>query len=211
MPLNTLFSFRARDSWEDLRDPRHREWGQDLVTLERDWLGRSFLQEQGLHWKNLTQVASLWSPEHLLFLVECWFETLDGEGSDSIELILRPENCEDYFHFEIGARGDLVDSHVREPRVDLDYRWESRCDLDVKVNQEERIWRALMRLPVEPLIGAGLGAAGGPEEGVVWGLNVGRTAGPETAREFAVWRPPYTPQPDFHQTGCLGNLFFLAE
>ncbi len=208
MPQNTLFSFFVPENPDALRNPRHSAWRRDsLVTLDRDWRGRSFLKEQGLHWKNLTQVASLWNSDTLFLLVECWFESLDRDG-DAIELILRPENCEDYFHWEVGPPDRCLDCHVMEPRVDLDYQWSSDSDLTVSIGQEERIWRAFLALPFRPILRASQ-CSGNPEVGDVWGINLARIVGSENTREVAIWRPPYTAQPDFHQTACLGNLMFL--
>lgn len=211
MPLNTLFSFRTGEQAENLKDARNREWKRESpITLDRDWLGRSFLKERGLEWKSLTQISSLWNPEALFLLAECWFAGPDQDSVDTLEIILRPENSEDYFYWEISPPDRCVDSHVLEPRVDLDYHWSSEARLDSDIDHERLIWRILLTFPFAPIVKAGQSSRP-PREGDVWGLNFCRRSGTDSDREIAVWRPPYTTRPDFHQTRCLGNLFFLEE
>lgn len=224
MPENTLFTYFTEESETTLFDFENPWWRRcDKVTIDRYWNGKSVLREKGYHWENLTRVASLWNEESILFYFQCWFNSLNVNREwstdesvyglwekDVVEVFLGPASCDDYFEIEASPLGQWLDVHVLKPRVHVDFSWNSGLKLKVKVDEKERIWRACLALPFQPMVEV-LALERTPQAGEAWRLNLYRMAGEEPDREYLSWRPTFTPRPDFHVPSSFGNLIFLAE
>lgn len=206
-----------------LFDPSHPDWKRaEKVAIERYWNGRPAMTLKGLQWNNLTRVASLWNTEALFFFFECWYESLyvnkDWPTSESVyglweydvaEVFLKPDGSDDYFEIEVSPLGQWLDVRVSKPRELVDFEWRSALTLRVVLIEEQRIWRAFLRLP---LCALSRNSVSGPflQEGDAWRVNLFRIAGPPSDRECLSWRPTFTREPDFHVPAAFGNLIFLG-
>jgi len=204
MPQNALFAHRPDTEFDPLESLTDAHWKvSDRITLERDWLGRSLIRQKGLGWRNLCEIRSLWTPSHLSFHIQCWFE--QPSDLDCVILLLRPASRADYFQIEVRPDGKPVDSHVRRPRVDVDYSWSSQLQVRSQIFPEERIWRASLQVPFS------LSWAAPPCVGEAWRFNVVRTVGEGADLDFISWRPTFTPLPDPHVPESFGVLVFLGS
>jgi hypothetical protein len=224
MPENTLFSHLCSVGDAELFDQQSDLWKRaDRVTIDRYWDGKAVLKEKGPEWRNLTQVASVWNHDTLYFYFHCWFDqlTVNPEWTtssaipglwekDVVEIFLRPESCDDYYEIEVSPLGQWLDIHILKPRVNADYRWESRLRLQVRVDQESRIWRVFVALPFIPLMQV-YGDKQCPRVGDSWRLNLYRMTGEPPDREYLAWCPTFTGKPDFHVPSAFGNIIFLGE
>lgn len=205
MPENALFSFRSSQldtGVEHLSDSR---WARgECITLDRDWLGRSWIRKKGLLWSNLCEVRSVWEPDAVYFHVQSWYEK-PPDGKDRLILFLRPPSREDYFELAIEANGKYLDSHIRRARVDVDFSWSSQAEVVTRTFPAEGIWRSLVRLPFGPA------SVPRPGAGVAWRFNVVRTIGSGEDYEFLSWRPTFTRLPDPHVPTSFGILVFLES
>lgn len=217
MPENSLFSLHTREPERTLFDPGNRLWEKcEAAAIDRYWNGKSALRERGYNWSNLTHVRSLWNQWALFFYFESWFDSLnvnpdwDTETAvqnlsdkDVVETFLRPDTSVDYFEIEVSPLGQWLDVHILNPRLDVDFQWNSSLTVKVMLSESERIWRAFLRLPYESMM------ASAPEVGTAWRLNLYRIAGKEPDRDYLAWRPTFTEQPDFHVPSAFGHLIFL--
>ncbi len=204
MPQNALFALFPATEFDPLESLTDAGWKvSDRITLERDWLGRSLIRQKGLGWRHLCEVRSLWTPTALCFHIQCWFE--QQRDDDRVILFLRPASRADYFQFEVRSDGKSVDSHVRRPRVDVDYSWSSHLEVSSQVSLEERIWWASLRIPFSP------SWASAPCVGEGWRFNVVRSVGEGADLDFISWRPTFTPLPDPHVPESFGVLIFLGS
>lgn len=166
-------------------------------------------------------MRSVWNEDQVLFYFQCWFDRLNvqpGGGAnqpikglwekDVVEVFLRPESCEDYFEIEISPLGQWLDAHVRKPREDVNFDWDSGLEIKVAADHQEKIWRVWLVLPYQPMMKTG-SLSTAPQIGEAWRLNLCRVAGEGPDREYLSWRPTFTTQPDFHVPSCFGNLLFL--
>jgi alpha-galactosidase len=224
MPENTLFCYFSSAQDSELSDLQSPVWrAADKALIDRYWDGRLPFREKGADWKNLTEVAALWSGAHVYFLFRCWFDRLiinpDWETAapvrglwekDVVEAFLRPESCDDYFEIEASPLGQWLDVHIIKPRIDVDYRWESGLELRAGVDHEARIWSVIVRLPFAPMMSL-YTERQAPKVGDAWRLNLYRMAGEHPNREYLAWRPTFTAQPDFHVPSAFGSLIFLSS
>ncbi len=224
MPENTLFTYRTRAKEKNLLNPGSSAWRRaETITIDRDWQGQPLMRQKGLAWSNLTRVSSLWNSQTLFFYFECWYDQLNLNPSepsgrpqrglwetDVVEMFLKPKSCEDYFEIEVSPLGQWLDAHVREPRLDVDFHWDSGVRLETRISHQEKIWRVVAALPFQPLVEASQ-LESAPVVGDGWRLNLYRVAGEEPGREFLAWRPTFTQVPDFHIFSAFGNLIFLKD
>lgn len=223
MAENTLFSYRTKEDERALFDSENPLWNLcDEACIDRYWDGRSTLRQRERKWETLTRIGSLWNEEAIFFYAQCWFDSLNVnpdwgtrgpvKGSwnrDVVELFLRPAAGEGYFEIEISPLGQWLDVHVRKPRTQVDFDWDSRLKVKTVVSEEERIWRVYLALPVLPMVKVAL-LGRPPREGEAWRLNLYRITGKQPSRAYLTWRPTFTARPDFHVPASFGNLVFLA-
>jgi hypothetical protein len=218
MPENTLFTYRTEEDGAVLYSPDHFLWKQDhKTTIDRFLTGGSPIAEKGHGWTNLTQVSSLWNRSALYFYFECWyscaFQSGAGNGKDSpgtleaemAAVLLRPEESDDYFEIMVDSYGRQSAVHVVQPPQVIDQEWEAAADSRVLNSTAEKIWRAFLRLPYEPMTCAGR-LTRQPDVGDAWRLNLQRVAGSGADREFLSWRPYNPDKPDL---SVFGHLVFL--
>jgi len=171
----------------------------------------------------MTEVTSVWTRDHLYFYFCCWFDELNVNPvwqttesvpglweKDVVEVFLRPESCDDYFEFEVSPLGQWLDVHIRKPRVDVDYRWDSGLRVNARIDEPAGVWTALLAIPFAPLMD-GFGERKHPNIGDAWRLNLYRMAGEEPDREYLAWCPTFTAVPDFHVPSAFGNIMFIGE
>ena len=219
MPENTLFTCSTEEDGATLYDPVHPLWnGEHKINIDRLSTGNSAFEEKGYGWTNLTQVSSLWNEYAIFFYFECWHswklaskpkaETNQADVSEVevARLLLRPEGCEDYFKVSIDSHGCQSAEHVFQSSVDVDPTWDPAADARIFISDTEKIWRAFLRLPYEPMIAAS-GLDSSPEVGDAWRLNLHRAAGRMEERELLSWRPSYLTLSD---SFVFGHLIFLG-
>ncbi len=224
MARNTLFASRTSQAAERLLDQSDASWDKCReVTIDRFWNGKSALKERGQDWKNLTRVRAQWNEDFIIFSFQCWFDHLNVDESwatdrsifglwerDVVEAFIQPEACEEYFEIEVSPLGQWLDAHIREPRVDVDFGWNSQLRLKAFIDSAAAMWYAQVAIPFRSILLACVGEPV-PSEGDAWRLNLFRMAGEAPDRDYLAWRPTFTPQPDFHKPGSFGNLIFLKD
>src|SRR5690606_5819926 len=172
-------------------------------------------------WNNLTEVFSLWDSEHIYFRFRCWYQTalssiekaeaLDIEdGPDVLMIFLKLPGCDDYFELVVNPDGSFHDLHIRVPHLRINADWSSGLVVDSQINESERIWKGVLRLPYSHLAVNG-GNVPMPSIGDVWRTTFGRVVDINPEIEYLAWRPTFTSQPDFHVPHSFGNLIFLGE
>ncbi len=223
MAENFLFAPATSVDEEIILEAAQGPWqSAEGVAIDRYWnaepAGRS-----GADWNTLTRISTIWNQTHLFFKFECNYDTLYvkphlGTGgpidqlweSDVVEVFLRPPGSSDYFEFEVSPLGQWLDVHIIKPRQDVDFAWLSHLEVRVQLDQHERTWSGVLKIPCGPMLRTA-GAERPPEPGDVWGLNLFRLAGEEPDREYLAWRPTRTVQPDFHVPPAFGHLILLEE
>ncbi len=224
MPENTLFSHRTDASDKQLFSAEHPIWKQaEIVDIERYWNGKSPIKNKGSDWKNLTEIQSAWTEEAVYFRFRCWFDELNVNPEwskeepvhglwekDVVEVFIRPDSCDDYFEIEISPLGQYLDAHIRKPRIEVNWSWNSRLRRSVSIDSKKRTWHAFLALPFEPILGP-CGSKRFPMVGDAWRVNLFRTAGEGEKRDYLAWSPTFTPRPDFHVPSAFGNLIFLDD
>jgi len=224
MPENTLFSYFSNDEGDGLLDEKHPSWTRpEKIVISRYWNGKAALKEKGPAWQNMTEVKSVWTANRLYFHFCCWFTELNvnpdwGATSsvpglwekDVVEVFLRPESCDDYFELEVSPLGQWLDVHIRKPRVDVDYRWDSGLRVHASIDKAGGVWIAVLEVPFAPMMGC-FGDRKRPQIGDAWRLNLYRMAGEEPEREYLAWCPTFTAVPDFHVPSAFGNMIFVGE
>jgi len=224
MPENTLFSYFSSSQDAELFDPKHPSWDKaEKVVISRYWNGRAALKEKGPGWQNMTEVKSVWTKSDLYFHFCCWFTELNvnpdwGTTSsvpglwekDVVEVFLRPESCDDYFELEVSPLGQWLGAHIRKPRVDVDFRWDSGLRVNAKIDKESGVWSAVLAVPFVPMMEC-FNDRRTPDTGDAWRLNLYRMAGEEPEREYLAWCPTFTAVPDFHVPSAFGNIIFVGE
>jgi alpha-galactosidase len=224
MPENTLFSYFSSRQDHELLDRKNSGWDKaEKIAISRYWNGKAALKEKAPGWRNMTEVKSVWTKSDVYFYFCCWFAELNvnpawGTGSsvpglwekDVVEVFLRPESCDDYFELEVSPLGQWLDVHVRKPRVDVDFRWNSGLRVDAKIDKAGGVWSAVLAVPFAPMMGC-FGDRTCPQIGDAWRLNLYRMAGEEPEREYLAWCPTFTAVPDFHVPSAFGNIIFIGE
>ena len=216
MPENTLFTVRTDEDKLTLFDPASSLWkNAQKITIDRFPSGEHAFSEKGYGWTNLTQVSSVWNELAIFFFFECWHsrslasgtETPVNQVNDSepetATLVLRPEGCENYFRITVDSMGNQSSAHVLQLSTDVDRDWDPATDIRILHSDTEKIWRAFLRLPYEPMVeDSRFGRC--PEVGDAWRLDLHRTAGHEETRELLSWRPA--------KSGLLvsGHLIFIG-
>lgn len=114
-----------------------------------------------------------------------------------------------YYEFEVNPLGTLFDARIDSPRLVrpmtcVDVAWD--CPgLAARVTRRERLWSAILRIPITPL--------GGDEPTSVWRANFFRVdrGSREHPDEFSAWSPTLQTPPDFHDARRFGVLRLEGE
>lgn len=223
MAENSLFSRATSIDEGFILESAPEAWqSAEEVTIDRYWNGEPASRSKP-DWNTLTRVRALWNRENLYFWFDCTYDTISvkpelGSGgpidklweTDVFEVFLRPPCSPDYFEFEVGPLGQWLDVHVITPRQNVDFAWSSHLDVAVDLDEHERTWSGVLKIPFAPLLQT-VGSGQTPEPGELWGINLFRLAGEEPDREYLAWRPTRTIEPDFHVPSAFGHLIFLEE
>ncbi|RPJ84908.1 MAG: hypothetical protein EHM18_11280, partial [Acidobacteria bacterium] len=116
----------------------------------------------------------------------------------------------DYFELEVSPLGQWLGAHIRKPRVDVDFRWDSGLRVNAKIDKESGVWSAVLAVPFVPMMEC-FNDRRRPDTGDAWRLNLYRMAGEEPEREYLAWCPTFTAVPDFHVPSAFGNIIFVGE
>ena len=76
-------------------------------------------------------------------------------------------------------------------------------DTAAAIDEEARVWRAVMRLPFAAFDGA-------PQAGDAWRVNLFRISRVDGARQFLSYASTGTAMPDFHVPACFVPLEFVG-
>ncbi len=117
----------------------------------------------------------------------------DGDiwRDDDVEVFIQPPGAQSYYHFVVGASGDILDELGR------DADWNAQWEAAVQVREDG--WDVEMRLPF-----AALGTT--PRPGDVWRVNFARHA--TSPDEYSSWAPLTR---SFHEPEGFGELCFATQ
>jgi hypothetical protein len=192
----------------------HAGWrGAVPIAIDRLWSGEPAPHDLG------TTARLLWTTTHLWLGFECGYRELDIDDvvDTSVErvglwdrdvceaFIWNPREPRDdsYKEFEVAPTGQWCDLAIHRPRVDVDWRWNSGMDTAAAIDEEARVWRAVMRLPFSAFEGA-------PMAGDAWRVNLFRITRVGGARQYLSYAPTGTGTPDFHVPACFVPLEFVG-
>jgi len=183
-----------------------------VQTIAHDWQGRPAPGDL------MTEARVCWTVEHLWFGFECRYSELDIDAGvidttvervglwdrDVCEAFVwhpREPAATSYREFEVAPTGQWCDLLIRQPRVDVDWHWNSGMETAAAIDEATQVWRAVMRVP--------FGAFDGPPEpGDVWRVNLFRIGRVGGARHYLSYAPTGTSTPDFHVPACFVPLVF---
>jgi hypothetical protein len=203
-----LLATRAPRDFAAVADPDAPVWrGSGVVSFDTDRSGAPVLGHR-------LEVRSLWTKRFLYFLFACPYEELnlrpnpsratktDGLWNwDVVELFISAgtDYLGHYKEFELSPQGEWLDMDITRPRgpIAKNLEWNSGLQVDAKVEAKERIWYAVMKIPI---------ASFDPREGVAgqeYHLSLCRIQGPgpDLQRKRVVWYPA-----DFHYPAQLLRL-----
>lgn len=182
-------------------------------SLNRLWNGEPAPAALG------TTARLLWTMTHLWIGYECGYSELDidAEPDAAVERVAlwdrdvceafirnpREPRDDSYKEFEVAPTGQWCDLAIHRPRVDVDWRWNSGMDTAAAIDDEARVWRAVMRLPFTAFDGA-------PAAGEAWHVNLFRISRVDGARQYLSYAPTGTTTPDFHVPACFVPLEFVG-
>jgi alpha-galactosidase len=190
--------------------PQEAAWeNAPPIRFDHDWQGKNSDPQRG------TEVRLVWSLEALYLKFEARYKTItvfpDAEANgwrdhlwerDVCEVFLQPNPAEPrrYKEFEIAPNGFWIDLDIA-PGEKHDLR--SGLRHRVKLDEQNRTWRAELALPMKSLTARF-------DPSAVWKVNFYRVEGAAEPRFYAAWRPTGTPKPNFHVPEAFGGLIFTA-
>ena len=195
-------------------DFAHAAWRlAELHPIDRLWSGEPAPASLG------TTARLLWSPTHLWLGFACGYSELDidAEADPSVERVAlwdrdvceafiwnpREPRDDSYKEFEVAPTGQWCDLAIHRPRVDVDWRWNSGMETAAAIDEDARVWRAVMRLPFAAFGGA-------PMAGDAWRVNLFRISRVQGARQYLSFAPTGTSTPDFHVPKSFVPLEFVG-
>ncbi|MGE0815021.1 MAG: carbohydrate-binding family 9-like protein [Vicinamibacterales bacterium] len=211
MPAMLTAPFRpsAPASPADFADPA---WaGTPVVPLGRTWRGDDAPPAIA------STVRLLWTPDHAWFGFTCPFTELDVDADpdpavermglwerDVCEVFVQGPAEPDaghYKEFEVAPTGQWCDVAIHQPRVDIDWGWQSGMRAAGAIDTAGGVWRAAIGVPFDAVGGA-------PHPGDSWRINLFRVSRAGGARHFLAYAPTGTPAPDFHVPAAFVPLTF---
>ncbi len=125
------------------------------------------------------------------------------EQSDVLELFLgrRARSTRSYGEFQVAPDGRWLDTRVRIVGTDLhlDTAWDSGLEVKSFVAQEQRMWRAALKIPWRSL-------CDGDPASDVWEGNIYRACGREQGNELLAWSPTGFGEGCFHRPEKFGKF-----
>lgn len=144
-----------------------------------------------------TPVRALWSEKYVYFAFECPYTKLTvfdppqrtGKrlglwDRDVVEMFIGADarNIRNYTEYEVSPTNERLDVKLNLP--DKDFDWTSNFESAVKIDEQAKIWRAEIRIPISAC------AAHAPKSGDRWRLNLYRSD--REHKVFLAWRPTLT-------------------
>lgn len=145
-----------------------------------------------------TTVRCLWSPQYLYFSYECPYVKLtvfktpspsprkreDLWARDVVEAFIGPDlaKINHYAEFEVSPSNERLDLLIDLP--EKDFRWDSKFQSAVKVDEQAKIWRAEFRIPLSAL------SQEKPKAGTQWRIDLFRND--RATNVFLAWSPTLT-------------------
>ena len=193
-------------------DLDHAAWRAAApVALRRQWNGDQAPAELS------TAARLLWTSTDLWVGFRCAFTELDVDDTPDLSAeragLWERDVCEifvrsprephpaSYKEFEVAPTGQWCDLAIHQPRVDVDWRWQSGMRTAAAVDPGSATWRAVMQLPF-----AAFGTT--PRPGDAWHANLFRVARLHGVRRYLAYAPTGTPAPDFHVPDRFARLRF---
>jgi alpha-galactosidase len=187
-PLDTNFAHPAWQGVEQL--PIHFSWHGEKAPVE-------------LH----TTARILWTNEYLWLGFECGYTELDVDEQFNLEqkryALWERDVCEafirsplepgerSYKEFEVAPTGQWFDVAIRQPRVEVDWDWQSGMRTAGAIEADRQVWRAVMAIPF-----SAFGVT--PQDGDIWYGNLFRVSRWRGERQFLAFSPTLTATPDYH-------------
>jgi len=189
-------------------DPDAEAWARaPRIRADRDRMGQPVPGPP-------TEIRSRWTDEHLYFLYICPYTELSlnpspvvsGETQrlwhwDVAEAFIGSdfENIGRYKEFQVSPRGEWADLDIdrADPRG-AGIRWDSRFSVNGRIDENRRVWYAVMRIPFRAI------DIGAPRAGLELRLGLFRISGRAEPRIRYVWQP--TGQSTFHVPEAFGIL-----
>jgi Carbohydrate family 9 binding domain-like len=166
-----------------------------------------------------TTARLLWTASHLWVAFECGYTDLDIDAPEHRDLTVervalwdrdvceafirhpREARADSYKEFEVAPTAQWCDLAIHRPRVEVDWGWNSGMETAAAIDEAERVFRAVMRLPFAAFGGA-------PVEGEVWAVNLFRISRADGERQYLSYAATGTRTPDFHVPACFVPLVF---
>lgn len=189
-------------------NPTTEQWRQaPMVLAAQDRFGQPLPEAR-------TEIRSLWTATDLYFLFSAKYESmylrpvaqLDRETHglwdfDVVEVFIghdlnRPHL---YKEFEVSPRGEWVDLDVDKSKPDIaDWKWNSGFTFHTKVDEANKTWHCLMKIPFTSI------APAAPRAGQEFRLNLYRIEGGPDPRKYITWQAVHSPS--FHTPAAFGRL-----
>lgn len=182
----------------------------DPIRFSADWQGKNDDPELE------TEIRVIWEPDMLYLRFVCRYRELfvfadsgPDERRDHLwerdvaEAFLQPPPLagKNYREFEVAPNGMWVDLDI-SPAGLADLK--SGVQRSVHVDEERKIWTALLAIPMQALT---------PDfdPAQPWRANFYRVEGKAEPRKYMAWQPTHTPQPNFHVPEKFGVLNFAES
>ncbi len=191
--LALSFDFTGSDWQKAVAHNIHLNWQGDEAPVE-------------LH----TTARVLWTSRQIIFGYECHYTELDRDAEfevneerhglwdrDVCEAFVRSPNEPDercYKEFEVAPTAQWIDLSI--DRTDMtkvwnDWKWASGMKTLAHIDEDKKIWRAVMAIPF-----TAFGAA--PQVGDQWEANLFRISRLNGVRHFLAYSPTLTEKPNYH-------------
>jgi hypothetical protein len=203
-----LIARRIAADFEPDAQLSHEAWAStEPVQIERS------NADGAVHADLATTVRALWSDEYLYLAYEAPYTELTiaeranalrertGLGdTDVVEaLIGGPSRNADEFHqFQVAPNGEWADYAVKDSGEDFDLAWNSGFERVAAIDQQKKVWTAVMRIPLAQL------STEAPESGTRWRVNLIRVDKANDA--LLAWNPTRTDTP--YEPRRFGTLVF---
>lgn len=158
-----------------------------------------------------TIVRTLWSDQFLYLAYECPFTELTAFSpkqekeriglweKDVVEAFIGtdPTKAARYTEYEWAPNGEGLDLTIDAPKKD--FPWSSKMEWKVTIDEENKVWRAEIRIPMQSL------ASTTPSAGTRWRINFYRHDKSNSAH--LAWNPTFTTT--FHTPAKFGWIEFV--
>lgn len=196
----------------DFADPAWQ--GAAPVVIDRLWNGEPAPAALP------TSARLLWTATDLWVGFSCGYAELDIDADpdpagervglwerDVCEIFVRAAgepHAASYKEFEVAPTAQWCDLAIHQPRVDVDWRWQSGMRTAAAVDAAAGAFHAVMQIPFAAF-------GGPPSPGDRWHANLFRIARAQGVRQYLAYAPTGTSTPDFHVPDAFVPLVFEAD